>query len=116
MPEPARSAAAEPLQLDLTQQEAIPQAGVDAALALMASGRLHRYGEVGGVPSEVSQLEAAFAQEIGARYCVAMNSCGSTMFVALRAAGVKPGDAVLTNCFTLAPLWRGLSKSSLPSA
>lgn len=104
MPEPARSAAAEPLQLDLTQQEAIPQAGVDAALALMASGRLHRYGEVGGVPSEVSQLEAAFAQEIGARYCVAMNSCGSTMFVALRAAGVKPGDAVLTNCFTLAPV------------
>ncbi|MFN0182829.1 MAG: DegT/DnrJ/EryC1/StrS family aminotransferase [Aquabacterium sp.] len=93
-----------PLQLDLTQQEAIPQAGVDAALALMASGRLHRYGEVGGVPSEVSLLEQAFAREIGARFCVAMNSCGSTMFVALKAAGVKPGDRVLTNCFTLAPV------------
>lgn len=94
----------QPLALDLTQQEPIPQAGVDAALALMASGRLHRYGEVGGQPSEVSQLEAAFAAEIGARFCVAMNSCGSTMFVALRAAGVKPGDRVLTNCFTLAPV------------
>ncbi|MBL8324545.1 MAG: DegT/DnrJ/EryC1/StrS aminotransferase family protein [Rubrivivax sp.] len=70
----------------------------------MASGRLHRYGEVGGVPSEVSQLEQAFAREIGARFCVAMNSCGSTMFVALKAAGVKPGDRVLTNCFTLAPV------------
>jgi dTDP-4-amino-4,6-dideoxygalactose transaminase len=33
-----------------------------------------------------------------------MNSCGSTMFVALKAAGVRPGDRVLTNCFTLAPV------------
>ncbi len=92
------------LQLDLTQQEPIPPAGVEAALALMASGKLHRYGEVGGKPSEVSALEADFARELGVRYCVAMNSCGSTMFVALKAAGVKPGDAVLSNCFTLAPV------------
>ena len=92
------------LDLDLTQQEAIPTAGVEAALRLMASGKLHRYGETGGQPSEVSLLEQEFAQEIGARYCVAMNSCGSTMFVALRAAGVKPGDRVLSNCFTLAPV------------
>jgi dTDP-4-amino-4,6-dideoxygalactose transaminase len=92
------------LELDLTQQEPIPPAGVEAALALMASGKLHRYGETGGRPSEVSALEAEFAQEIGAKYCVAMNSCGGAMFVALKAAGVKPGDAVLANCFTLAPV------------
>ena len=92
------------LNLDLTQQEPMPAAGVAAALRLMASGELHRYGETGGVPSEASQLEQAFAQETGARYCVAMNSCGSTMFVALKAAGVKPGDRVLTNSFTLAPV------------
>lgn len=92
------------LALDLTQQEPIPAAGVEAALALMASGKLHRYGEVGGKPSEVSALEAEFAKELGVKYCVAMNSCGSTMFVALKAAGVKPGDAVMSNCFTLAPV------------
>lgn len=92
------------LEVDLTQQEPIPPAGVDAALALLASGRLHRYGETGGKPSEVSALEADFAAELGVRYCVAMNSCGSTMFVALKAAGIKPGDAVLSNCFTLAPV------------
>ena len=92
------------VHLDLTQQEAIPAAGVEAALRLMNSGRLHRYGETGGLPSEVSQLEQAFAHELGARFCVAMNSCGSTMFVALKAAGVRPGDRVLTNCFTLAPV------------
>ena len=92
------------LALDLTQQEPIPAAGVEAALALMASGKLHRYGEVGAKPSEVSSLEAEFARELGARYCVAMNSCGGAMFVALKAAGVRPGDAVLSNCFTLAPV------------
>jgi dTDP-4-amino-4,6-dideoxygalactose transaminase len=93
-----------PLALDLTEQEPIPWAGVENALALMASGKLHRYGETGAKPSEVSSLEAEFAAELGVRYCVAMNSCGSTMFVALKAAGVKAGDAVLSNCFTLAPV------------
>jgi dTDP-4-amino-4,6-dideoxygalactose transaminase len=91
-------------ELDLTKQESIPQAGVDAALALMASGRLHRYGEVGGKPSEVSALEVEFAQELGVKYCVALNSCGAAMFVALKASGVQPGDLVLSNCFTLAPV------------
>ena len=99
MPTPPRR-----LELDLTRQEPIPQAGVDAALALMASGKLHRYGEVGGKPSEVSALEEAFSRELGVRYCVALNSCGSAMFLALKAAGVRPGDAVLSNCFTLAPV------------
>ena len=90
--------------LDLTRQEPIPQAGIDAALALMQSGKLHRYGETGAKPSAASALEAAFAAEIGLPFCVAMNSCGSTMFVALKAVGVKPGDKVLSNCFTLAPV------------
>lgn len=92
------------LDLDLTGQEPIPEAGVKAALAVMASGRIHRYGETGDKPSEVSALEAEFAREIGLPYCVAMNSCGAAMFVALKAAGVRPGDKVLSNCFTLAPV------------
>ena len=92
------------LELDLTQQESIPQTGIDSAVRLMKSGKLHRYGEVGAKPSEVSLLEQEFANSLKARYCIAMNSCGSTMFVALRAAGVKPGDLVLSNCFTLAPV------------
>lgn len=91
-------------EIDLTWQEPIPEAGVAAANALLANGKLHRYGETGGKPSEASALEEEFARELGVPYCVAMNSCGSTMFVALKASGVRPGDKVLTNCFTLAPV------------
>ena len=92
------------LHIDLSQQEPIPPDGVAAALALMQSGKLHRYGETDGKLSPVSALEAAFAAELGLPYCVALNSCGSSMFVALKSAGVMPGDAVLSNCFTLAPV------------
>ena len=92
------------MQLDLTWQEAVPQAGVQAALALMDSGKMHRYGETGAKPGEAAALEAQFAAELGLPYCVAMNSCGSTLFAALRCSGVRPGDKVLSNCFTLAPV------------
>ena len=92
------------LQLDLTWQEPLPPAGVQAAMALMDSAKLHRYGETGAKPGEAAALEADFAAEIGMPYCVAMNSCGSTMFAALRCSGVRPGDKVLSNCFTLAPV------------
>ena len=94
----------EHLQLDLTWQEPIPPAGVQAAMTLMDSAKLHRYGETGAKPGEAAALEADFAAEIGMPYCVAMNSCGSAMFAALRCSGVRPGDKVLSNCFTLAPV------------
>lgn len=99
-----QAAPPEHLQLDLTWQESIPPAGVQAAMALMDSAKLHRYGETGAKPGEAAALEADFAAEVGMPYCVAMNSCGSTMFAALRCSGVRPGDKVLSNCFTLAPV------------
>ena len=92
------------LTRDLTQPEPVPPDGIARALELMQSGRLHRYGETGGRGSETALLEEEFAASVGARYCVAMSSCGATLFAAIKALGVKPGDAVLTNAFTLAPV------------
>ena len=87
-----------------TQQEPIPEEGIAAALAVMRSGRLHRYNVVGDDPGEAAQLEQEFAALTGARYCLAVASGGYAMACALRAVGVKPGDRVLTNAFTLAPV------------
>ncbi|MEN8840631.1 MAG: DegT/DnrJ/EryC1/StrS family aminotransferase, partial [Octadecabacter sp.] len=87
-----------------TQQEPIPQAGIDAALAVMGHGRLHRYNTVDGEIAEAALLEEEFAAFTGAKYCLAVASGGYAMTTALRACGVGHGDTVLTNAFTLAPV------------
>ena len=87
-----------------TQQEPIPDAAIDAAVAVLKSGRLHRYNTGPDEAGEVALLEQEFAAEMGAKYCLAVASGGYAMTTALRAIGVKPGDRVLTNAFTLAPV------------
>lgn len=87
-----------------TQQEAIPEAGIEAAVAVMRHGRLHRYNTVAGETSETALLEQEFAASVGAKYCLAVASGGYAMATGLRALGVKPGDKVLSNAFTLAPV------------
>ncbi|MDR2409544.1 MAG: DegT/DnrJ/EryC1/StrS family aminotransferase [Bacteroidales bacterium] len=46
-------------------------------------------------------LEKAFAQKIGARYGIAFNSGTSTLHAALEAAGVGPGDEVISPAITV---------------
>ena len=87
-----------------TQQEPIPEEGIEAAVEAMRHGRLHRYNLAPGETGEVALLEEEFAAFTGARYCLAVASGGYAMATALRAAGVGPGDAVLSNAFTLAPV------------
>lgn len=90
--------------IDLSQPEPIPAAGIARATELMQDGRLHRYGEIKGQLPEPSLLEQEYAAYVGSKYCVALSSCGAAMFVALKTLGVEPGDKVLTSTFTLAPV------------
>lgn len=87
-----------------TQQEPIPEDGIEAAVAVMRGGRLHRYNTVGDEIAEAALLEEEFAAYVGAKYCLAVASGGYSMTTALRVSGVGQGDAVLTNAFTLAPV------------
>ena len=87
-----------------TQQESIPEAGIEAALAVMRHGRLHRYNTAAGELSETALLEQEYAQYVGEKYCLAVASGGYAMATALRALGVGHGDKVLSNAFTLAPV------------
>lgn len=93
-----------PFRGSFTQQEPIPDEGIAAAVEVMQSGRLHRYNVLAGEESETVRLERDYAAWQGARYCLAVASGGQAMQIALRSAGVKPGDKVLTNAFTLAPV------------
>lgn len=86
------------------QQEPIAEEAIAAAVGVMRSGRLHRYNTVGERLSETALLEQEYAAYQGTKYCLACASGGYAMQIALRAAGLRHGEAVLTNAFTLAPV------------
>src|ERR1700728_3245761 len=50
--------------------------------------------------SEVAEFEREFATYCGAAQCIALNSGTSALHLALLAAGVSPGDEVITVPFT----------------
>ncbi len=87
-----------------TQQLPLPDAAIEAAVGILQSGRLHRYNTSPGEVSEAAHLEAEFAAYMGAKYCIAVASGGAAMTISLRASGIGPGDKVLSNAFTLAPV------------
>jgi len=87
-----------------TQQEPIPEAGIEAAVAVLRSGRLHRYNLAEGEQGEAAALERDYAAWQGAHYCLACASGGYAAHIAMRAAGLAPGEPVLANAWTLAPV------------
>lgn len=89
---------------DFTLQEPIPQEGIDLALGVLKTGRLHRYNTMPGERGYAADLEEAFADYMGATYCLACASCGSALYIALKSLGVEKGDIVLCNAYTLAPV------------
>jgi dTDP-4-amino-4,6-dideoxygalactose transaminase len=89
---------------DFTLQEPIPEEAIERAVSIMRNGNLHRYNVIGNEESEAALLEVEFAKYMGAKYCLSCASCGMAMFLALKSAGVKTGDKILCNAFTLAPV------------
>ncbi len=93
----------------------VPQNGIDTAVKLMKNGRMFRYYFTRELEenehidnsvlqdesvNEVAKLEYEFSLYIGFKYVIAVNSCGSALFLSLKAIGVKYQDKVLTNAFT----------------
>jgi len=82
---------------DLAQPDALNVASIAAANDLFQDGRLFRYGEVGkGIP-QAGLFEEEFAQITGRPYALGVNSGGCSLFLALKACGVGPGEKVLVN-------------------
>ena len=87
-----------------TQQEPISEAAIAKAVEVMRTGKLHRYNTAPGEDSEVALLEQEFARSLSVKFCLACASGGYAIHIALKACGAKPGDTVITNAFTLAPV------------
>jgi dTDP-4-amino-4,6-dideoxygalactose transaminase len=80
--------------LDLSAQYQELKSEIDAAVAgVLASGQFV-------LGSEVAALEEEFARYSGVQYAVGVNSGTSAVHLALLAAGIGPGDEVLTTPFT----------------
>jgi len=80
--------------LDLSKQYALIGEDVNAAvLQVLASGRY-----IGG--PAIASFEQSFASYIGVSHCVSCNSGTDSLYLALRALQVGPGDEVITTPFT----------------
>lgn len=66
-----------------------------------AVDRVLRSGMIAGGP-EVAAFESEFAEHVGGRHCVAMNSGTSALHLALIAMGVGAGDEVIVPSFSFA--------------
>ncbi len=93
--EPIRPPASEPVPLqDPRREYAELRARIDEAVARVAeSGRFV-------LGPEVEAFEEAFADRIGARHAVSVNSGTDALVLALDALGVGPGDEVVTSPFS----------------
>src|SRR5690348_17061970 len=58
------------------------------------------YGPDKNHPSKVAALEKAFAEHMGTKYALAVNSGTSSLVAALIAAGIGPGDEVIVPAYT----------------
>lgn len=72
---------------------AIEDAEVDEVVATMRSGWL-------GTGPKVARFEQAFRDYKGAGYPVAVNSCTAALHLSILAAGLQPGDEVITTALT----------------
>jgi dTDP-4-amino-4,6-dideoxygalactose transaminase len=82
----------------LSTPDGVPEVGQQRAMELMRTGALFRYTP--GVVSETALAEAAMVEYTGFKYVVGFNSCGSALFIALKALGVQPSEKVLCNAFS----------------
>ena len=80
--------------LDLKAQYHSIKPEIDAAIAAVLESGQFVLG------SEVSAFEKEFAAYCGTSECIALNSGTSALHLALLAAGVGPGDEVITAPFT----------------
>lgn len=84
---------------DFSKPHEIPMEASHRIQELIASGKVNRY-LLPATESDASLSEVAIAEKMDFKYCIGVNSCTSAIVLAMKCAGVKHGNKVLTNAFT----------------
>lgn len=79
---------------DLKKQYEALKGEMDQAMLEVAASSAYVMGP------KVKEMETAFAEYVGVKHCIACNSGTDALLLALKAWGVKPGDAVFVPSFT----------------
>src|SRR5262245_40886139 len=91
--------------VDLREQHRSLNDEIDRAIrSVIADGRFI-------LGCEVEKFESEFAEYCGAAFCVACANGTDALTLALRAAGVGPGDEVVTVAMTCAPTATGILRA-----
>jgi dTDP-4-amino-4,6-dideoxygalactose transaminase len=94
---PGEVAREDPVRRDLLVfgSPLIEEAEIQEVVATLRSGWI-------GTGPRVARFEEAFRDYIGARHALALNSCTAALHLSMLAAGVGPGDEVITTPLTFA--------------
>jgi len=69
----------------------------------------------GAYAPQVKALQEEFARYLGVKYCIAVNSGTAALHIAVAAAGVGPGDEVITSAFSfLASATAAMHQGAIP--
>ncbi|MGC9373225.1 MAG: DegT/DnrJ/EryC1/StrS family aminotransferase [Thermovirgaceae bacterium] len=82
--------------------ELFDQKEIDAVTDVLKRKIVHRYSfqDIREGIYRVAEFEQAVAEKAGAKHCLAVSSGSASLYVAMRAAGVGPGDEIITSPFT----------------
>lgn len=82
--------------------EMFDQREIDAVTDVLQRKMVHRYSfnDTRGGIYRVEEFEKAVAEKVGAKHCLAVSSGSAALYVAMKAAGLGPGDEVITSPFT----------------
>ena len=79
---------------DLKKQYSVLKDEMDKAILEVVASSAYVMGP------KIKEMETAFAEYVGMKHCIACNSGTDALLLALKAWGVKPGDAVFVPAFT----------------
>ncbi len=90
---------------DFKKQYAQIKVEVDSAVARVIESGWYILGK------ELGSFETEFAKYLGISYCVGVASGTEAIALSLMALGIKPGDEVITSCFTAFPTITGIMQA-----